>query len=75
MLEAIVRDAPPAHAASVFVYLEDALSVITFRAALGRQSAARVAAIKEEIGKHELKSPRSKTFLSWIRDIGGIESA
>jgi hypothetical protein len=75
VLEAIVRESAPAHVASVFVYLEDALSVITFRDALGRQSAARVAAIKEEIGKHELKGTRSKTFLSWIRDIGGIESA
>jgi hypothetical protein len=75
VLEVIVREAAPSHVANVFVYLEDALSVITFRDALARQPSARVAAIKVEIAKLELSSTRSKTFLSWIRDIGGIETA
>lgn len=73
-LGVIVDESAPGEAANVFVYLEDMHSLLVFRDALARQPAARVAAIKEEIRKRDISSARSRTFFTWIRDIGGIET-
>lgn len=74
-LGAILRASAVSHVATVFVYLQDGLSLLVFREELAKQPAERVAAIKEEIRERELTSERLKTFFTWIRDIGGIETA
>jgi hypothetical protein len=75
VLDVIVREAPPPQVSAVFVHLEDAYSVLMFRDVLAKQASERASAIKEEIRKRDAKGARSMLFLSWIRDIGGIETA